>query len=162
MTETAEPTRDVPWSAPRPLTLTKINAARVALGGILAGIVHFFAMGLVNGIVLAPELQAWLHETGGLLHPPAQPISMSLWALMSLIYGVIGVWLYAAIRSRFGAGPKTAVLSGLSLWVVSKFTVALDFITLGAIPLKIIAGQTIGGLLAIVIAVLLRAWFYKE
>lgn len=40
--------------------------------------------------------------------------------------------------------------------------VALDFVTLGVFPTKIIAGQAIGSLFAIVIAVLSGAMIYKE
>lgn len=40
--------------------------------------------------------------------------------------------------------------------------VALDFVTLGVLPTKIFAGQAIGSLFAIVIAVFSGAMIYKE
>jgi hypothetical protein len=141
---------------------TKINVTRVALGGAAAGAVHFAVTGIVNGGILKAELQEWLHGAGSLLHPPTQVTSMGLWALMSLIYGVTGVWLYASIRPRYGAGPKAALLGGLSLWTVSKLTVALDLIALGLIPARIVVSQSICGLVAVVLAVFLGAWLYKE
>lgn len=141
---------------------TKINLVSVATAGALAGAVHFGLTGIVNGGILRLELQDWLRGASSLVHPPAQSVSMSLWATMSLIYGVSGVWIYAGIRPRFGAGPKTAVLAGLSLWIVSKFTVALDLAALGLVPGRIIVGQSVGGLVAVVLGVFLGAWLYKE
>lgn len=141
---------------------TKINVTRLAAAGLVAGVVHFGITGVVNGAILRAEMQDWLHGAGSLLHPPTQAVSMGLWALMSLIYGVVGVWIYAGIRPRFGAGPKTALLVGLSLWIVSKLTVALDLTALGLVPERIVVGQAIGGLVAVVLAVSLGAWLYKE
>jgi len=141
---------------------TKINLVSVATAGALAGAVHFGLTGIVNVGILRLELQDWLRGASSLVHPPAQSVSMSLWATMSLIYGVSGVWIYAGIRPRFGAGPKTAVLAGLSLWIVSKFTVALDLAALGLVPGRIIVGQSVGGLVAVVLGVFLGAWLYKE
>ncbi len=141
---------------------TKINVARLAAAGAVAGVIHFAMTGIVNGGILRTEMQDWLCGAGGLLHPPTQAVSTSLWALMSLIYGVVGVWIYASIRPRFGAGAKTALLAGLSLWIVSKLTVALDLTALGLVPGRIVVGQSIGGLVAVVLAVFLGAWLYKE
>ena len=39
----------------------------------------------------------------------------------SFALGVLAVWTYAAIRPRFGAGPKTAVCAGFAVWVMSYF-----------------------------------------
>src|SRR5487761_430434 len=83
----------------------KINKQRVVVGGIAAGLTAFVLTGVVNGGVIAGQLQTWVQAMGGALHPPAAPLPMALWALMSLLLGFAGVWLYAAIRPRFGAGP---------------------------------------------------------
>ena len=108
------------------------------------------------------ELQQWQQGMGSLIHPPAQSISMGLWTAMCFIYGIVGMWIYAGILPRYGAGPITALLAGFALWVASKFTVALDFTALGLVPGRIIAGQAIGGLVAIMLGVLAGAWLYKE
>jgi hypothetical protein len=141
---------------------SRINIPRVAMGGALAGIVHFAVTGVVNGLVLSAPLQDWLRGAGALLHPPAPATSMSLWGLMSLTYGLVGVWTYAAMRPRFGAGPKTALLAGVSLWIVSKLAVAFDLSALGIVPVEIVVGQSIGGLIAVVLGVLLGSWNYRE
>ena len=138
------------------------NLSRVVLGGIVAGIIMFVINGIVNGGFLNNDFQSWANDMGSLIHPPEQSISMSLWVLMCLIYGIAGVWMYAGIRPRFGAGPKTALLAGFFLWTVSKLTTSFDFIALGIFPSKIIVGQLIGSFVAIMLGVLLGARLYKE
>ena len=38
---------------------------------------------------------------------------------MTSALGIAAVWLYAAIRPRYGAGPRTAVIAGLAVWVMA-------------------------------------------
>jgi hypothetical protein len=38
---------------------------------------------------------------------------------MATVLGFVTVWLYAAIRPRFGPGPKTAIWAGLLVWSLS-------------------------------------------
>ena len=87
---------------------------------------------------------------------------MSLWAIMCLILGMVGVWIYAGMRPRYGAGLKSALRAGLLLWLASKLAVALDFVALGLLPGRIVVGQLIGGLVAIMIATVVGARLYKE
>lgn len=52
--------------------------------------------------------------------------------------GVATVWLYAAIRPRFGPGPKTAICAGLVVWALSYVFTA------------IFGGQSIGTVVVII------------
>jgi hypothetical protein len=127
------------------------------MGGLIAGVLHYIITGLVNGVVLRQQLQGWIGSTGGVLHPRTPAVSMSLWAVMSLCYGMIGVWWYGGMRTLLRPGISTALLVGVALWIVSKLTVALDLLALGIMPTAIIVGQTIGGLVAIVVGILAGA-----
>jgi hypothetical protein len=141
---------------------SKINKSRVVLGGMAAGAIIFIVTGVVNGAMLKTEFETWARGMGGLIHPLSQSASLGVWALMNLIHGIAGVWIYAGIRPRYGAGPKTALIAGLALWIVSKFAVGLDFLALGILPSGLIAGQVIGSLVAIMSGVFVGAWLYKE
>jgi hypothetical protein len=142
--------------------MAKMNGQRVVLGGVAAGVVAFVLTGIVNGGIIARQIQAWAETTRGVLHPPAQPIALALWALMSLVLGIAGIWLYAAIRPRFGAGPKTALLAGCSVWVMNKLAVGLDFTALGIFPPTLLLALEIGGLAALLGGVLVGARLYNE
>ena len=47
--------------------------------------------------------------------------------------GVALVWRYAAIRPRFGAGPRTAAIAGLYFWSPGSL-VWTSFFVLGIFP----------------------------
>jgi len=140
----------------------QINVKRAVLSGFVAGIFIFIITGITNGAVLSAELNAWLQHMGSLVRPPPRAVAMSLWAIMCLIFGMVGVWIYAGMRPRYGAGLKPALRAGLLLWLASKLAVALDFVALGLLPGRIIIGQLIGGLVAIMIATVVGARLYKE
>lgn len=97
--------------------MAKINLVRVILGGIVAGIVIDLFEGILNGVLLQ---QQWIAVMTGLGKPGTmsvkQIVAFNVWGLAA---GVMMVWLYAAIRTRFGAGPKTALLAGFAVWFLA-------------------------------------------
>ena len=94
----------------------KINTSRLILGGIAAGIVIDVFEGLLNGVILEKQ---WADVFTALGKAPGlsikQILALNVWGLAA---GILTVWLYAAIRPRYGAGPRTAVLAGLAVWVM--------------------------------------------
>ena len=144
------------------MTNSKINYGRLLISGLVASIILFAVGGIVNGSILSNDFQAWSGTMGNLIEHMSLSHAMILWIIMDLIQGFGGVWIYVAIRPRFGAGPRTALRAGIMLWIVSKLAVALDILALGVLPHKIIHGQLIGSLIGILLAVLFGAWLYKE
>jgi hypothetical protein len=135
------------------------RASRALVSGLVAGAIHYTVTGVVNGVILRQQLEGWMGGAHDLLHPRAPAISMSLWAVMSACYGVIGMWWYGGMRTSRGAGISTALRVGIALWIVSKFAIALDLLALGLMPTGIIVGQSIGGLAAILLGILAGAWY---
>jgi hypothetical protein len=140
----------------------RINVSRLILGGVVAGVVLNIITGLANACILNGDFQNWANGMGNHLHPPAQPIQVSFWVVMCLMDGLVGVWIYAGMRPRLGAGPKTALLAGLLVWTAGRLCVALDMFALGVFPWQLLAGQSVLGLMAILPGVLAGAWVYKE
>jgi hypothetical protein len=142
--------------------MTRININRVVLGGLVAAIVLFVVSGIVNGAILGPAWQAWLEAMGSLNHAPSPPAGMVIWAVVSLVFGLTGVWIYAAIRPRYGAGWQTALLAGFMLWLAGWLAPALGQVALGAIPTYVTVVGCAGGLAGALLAVLAGAATYKE
>ena len=140
----------------------RINILRLILGGVTAGVVLNIITGVANARILNGDFQNWANGMGSHLHPPAQPAQICFWVLMCLADGMAGVFIYAGLRPRLGAGIKTALLAGLLVWTVGRLCVALDMFALGVFPWQLLAGQTILGLAAILPGVLVGAWVYKE
>ena len=142
--------------------MTHINIGRIVVGGIVAAVILFIVSGIVNGAILGSAWQAWLQTMGSLNHAPAGPIGMVIWAIVSLVFGLTGAWIYAGIRPRFGAGPKTALLAGFLLWLAGWLAPSLGQVALGAIPTDVTAIGCIGGLAGALLALLAGAAIYKE
>ncbi len=90
--------------------MAKINWGRVFLGGLLAGLVINIFEYVTNGVVLAADWDAAMRALGR--HLPMSAIAV--FVVGGFISGIAAIWLYAAARPRFGAGPKTAVLTGFA------------------------------------------------
>lgn len=140
----------------------RIDIPRLLLGGVVAGVVLNLITGIANAGILKGDFENWANGMGSHLHPPAQPTQICFWVLMCLVDGMVGVLLYAAMRPRFGARPRTALLAGLLVWIVGRLCVAMDMTALGVFPWHLMLGQTILGLIAIVPGVLVGSWIYRE
>ncbi len=142
--------------------MNRINCGRVIGGGVLAGIVIFFIMGAVNHLALGGYWQIWMAQAGPLWHHPSQHRSMALWFAESIVMGITGVWIYAGIRPRYGAGVLTAFRAGFLVWLAGHFSDALNQLALGLLSKHIIMGECVGGLIAVLLGTLAGAAPYKE
>ena len=132
----------------------KTNWTRVFLGGLLAGVV-LFVLGYAAWAIYLEK--PWSAATEALGHRyPSRAI------IFQLLVGILVVWLYSAIRPRYGAGPKTAVIAGVSFWIMSALfaNVSLGFGGLFPASLLVLDGLTC--LFLYVVATLAGAWIYKE
>ena len=146
----------------RGVKMRKINFGRMLAGGLVAGVIINIAEGLINGLFLGSEWKQWALSKGPLNQAPSQATAMGIWTLVAFALGILGVWLYAAIRPRYGAGPKTAIRAGLFLWVIYWLLVALQHLALGTVPSHLLWLGTWGGLIGELIAMLAGAAIYKE
>jgi len=141
-------------------TMGKINWARVLLGGLLAGtIINVFEF-VTNGVFLAPEWKAMMEVLGRTTPPSAGgAVIFLIWGFLS---GIGAIWLYAAARPRFGAGMKTAVLTGFAFWVLTTVLSTVDEAGVGLYPLRLLCILAIVCLVQSVAASVAGAWLYKE
>ena len=92
----------------------RINAGRVVLGGLVAGVVAN-ALDFVINEYLMKEEGADMAQRLNLSEATLQS-SVMAWVVVDFIWGLLLVFAYAAFRPRFGPGPKTAIVSGVTLW----------------------------------------------
>ena len=138
----------------------KINIGRLILGGLVAGIVADLLGFLVDGVWLAPRWDDGLKALG---HDSLGPSEWIWFNVLGLVTGLILIWIYVAIRPRFGAGVKTAVLAGLAVWAVGILIPNLAFMWVsGLYSRHLTAYTTAGGLVEIVVGAIAGAALYKE
>lgn len=96
-----------------------INTKKVLVGGFAAGVVMNIIDYVVNGVLLADRMKAESDAfKPGLSAMMMEGNSIAIYVISDLIIGMMLVWTYAAIRPRFGPGPKTAVQAALLFWIL--------------------------------------------
>lgn len=138
----------------------KINLNRVILGGIVAGIVINLFEGILNGVVLEKQwadVMTGLGKTGTM--STKQIIAFNAWGFAA---GILMVWLYAAIRPRFGEGPKTAMCAGLMVWALAYALGTAPPVFMHLFPVGLAGIGVAVGLVETTIAGVAGAYFYKE
>jgi hypothetical protein len=136
----------------------RINVKGVIIGGLIAGLVLNVLDYLVWGVWLGPDINAALQSAG---KKPADSL-IPLFILLDFIYGIVLVYLYAAIRPRFGAGPGTALKAGLIVWIIAGLLHAIGEAPMGLLPQRVYVLGTVAGLIVILLGALAGARFYRE
>jgi len=81
--------------------------------------------------------------------------------MLDLLEGISVLWLYAAIRTRYGPGVKTAVIAAFAWWFIVSLGDA-TWCSFGFFPPSTVIPLMIGTLPAFIIAALVGAKFYRE
>lgn len=139
-----------------------INAGRVVAGGLLAGVVMNAVDFLGNGVWLADR---WRSEAGALnarlVDPAYESGAMAGWIATDFLLGMLLVWVYAAMRPRFGAGPGTAIKAALFVWAISHIAYG-SFVFTGMYSSGLVLMSSLAGLAAAIAGGLAGAWMYRE
>jgi hypothetical protein len=136
-----------------------INYGRVIGGGLLAGVVMNVVDGVTNGGILNARWEAETRRLG--IDMSTQSQSLPGWIAFDFLCAITLVWLYAAIRPRYGPGPKTAVCAGLAIWFITHLAFAAWWFT-GLYSLGVVGASALGGLIAAVAGGLAGCALYKE
>ena len=137
-------------------SMGKISVGRVALGGIAGGCAIMGAHIAGGYEVVQAGRETAIMVSVGSVH--------GFWGHASeFVLGFLVSWLYAAIRPRLGAGPRTAIVAGLVAWLIGYVFPWLRMAPL--IPLRWLAGGAVillWALVGCVVAGWLAGWIYRE
>ncbi len=141
----------------------KINVGRVFLGGLVAG-----AVSLAGDAIVAVAIPTVIRM--GKLPPPhiAPPSLESVVIFMAaalLVGGPAAIWFYAAIRPRFGPGPKTATYAALWIWLILGPYMQTEITAMGypnPFPFAVWVVIDLISLPLIIVGMLVGAAVYKE
>jgi hypothetical protein len=140
--------------------MVKINGLRVLAGGLLAGVVINVCEYVVNFVLLKDRWAAAMMD----LHRSAEysSIEMASFLVWGFMVGLFAIWLYAAIRPRYGAGPRTAIVAGAAVWALGYAVNTIPAAAMHILPRRLLAYGLVAGLVEAVLATMLGAWLYKE
>jgi hypothetical protein len=139
-----------------------INTSKVVVGGLAAGVVMNVAGYVVNGVLLGKRMEAEMVAAAPTLQGKGMDAaSMTGRVITSFVIGILLVWLYAAMRPRFGPGMKTAVYAAFAIWLCG-FVFYLDWLYMGMMSAGLYAMVSV----AMAVSLLLAGWvggmLYKE
>jgi len=138
----------------------KINTGRVIFGGIIAGVIINAVEGVMNGVILQPQ---WSQAAKAIGQSGAisanQIVAFNVWGFAA---GIIAIWLYAAMRPRFGAGPRAAVKAGGAVWLLAYAMANAMMAFLHIFPVGLLVTVTAVGLAEVLAATVAGAYFYRE
>ena len=136
-----------------------INIRRMLLGGLTAGFFVNITETFFNMVLMAKPFEDALKA----LHlPPMDPAVIGFFVAWGFAQGILSVWMYAAIRPRYGAGPLTAIRVGLFIWFMAYLMPGLSNAFLKIMPMK---PTLMGGAWSLVeapLTALIGAWIYRE
>lgn len=136
-----------------------MNRSRLFLGGLAAGLL-LLATGIAlgHGILGAEYVRAFASHRAH----PVNAITVMENTALRLAYGFLVVFLYAAIRPRFGAGPRTALFAALILWAAAFLPRQMLLAEFGILDGRRLAISLSWSLAEVVLATLLGASIYRE
>ncbi len=140
--------------------MAKVNAGRVVLAGLVAGLV----VNVIDFVVNVPILgQQWAAATTavGVRISDVGGQSTAGWIVVDFIAGVFTAWLYGAVLPRYGGGAKTGLIAGFAVWLLEH--VALSSLAfLGLYPAGLILSSAVGGLVANLAGGFIAAKLYRD
>lgn len=142
--------------------MEKINFKRVILGGLVMGVVFVIVELVVEGLVglfgvSEKDLLLQVNSTVTISGTRYHIVNLSYF----FVFCVFAIWLYAALRPRFGAGPKTAIITSLVL-LFTGLLIAINFVNMGIFPLKLTLLSLVFNLVELPTAIFFGASIYKE
>jgi hypothetical protein len=139
-----------------------INTGKVVVGGLAAGVIMNVSGFVVQGMLLGQRMMAEMAAVAPSMatHQPGTG-EMAGRVITSFVVGIILVWLYAAMRPRFGPGPKTAMISAFVVWLFG-FLFYMDWLYAGMMTTGTYALMSLAMMVTLAIAAWLGCMLYKE
>ncbi|MBZ5499832.1 MAG: hypothetical protein LAP85_25815 [Acidobacteriia bacterium] len=137
----------------------KINMGRVILGGLVAGLIINIGEFVLNMPILG---NLWTEAMQALNRPPLTDQPPTFFVILCFILGILAVYVYAAIRPRFGAGPLTAISAGLIVWVLAVLYPTASALPMHLFPRRLLLYAVVWEFFELPIAAIVGAWLYRE
>ena len=140
-----------------------INTSKVVVAGLAAGVVMIvldFLIQMMLGARMTADLNAFQAGLGDSMSTMDMNVMIGYF-VMDLVIGMLLAYTYAAIRPRFGPGPKTAIIAGLMFWIFGSI-VSSNYLIMGMMSRSLWLTYGLIYLVCLIIASLVAGALYKE
>lgn len=131
-----------------------INYSKVLIGGVVAGVL-LLALDFLGMMLMGFDMEAW-----AALHSLTEP-SVGVFIAIDIVLGIMIVWLYAAIRPRFGPGWRTAAIAAAFMWLFFA-VMYFGFHMMGLFTQGDYTKMALWGIIPVFAATFAGAWLYRE
>ena len=138
----------------------KINATRVLLGGLLAGLVINISEAFLNMVVFKADIEAAMKALNKTVNVSGGAIAVYL--CWGFLVGILAIYIYAAVRPRFGGSAKSAFRVGILMWLLVSVQSTISMEPMGLFPPMLLLKGMITSMVEIILATLIGASIYKE
>jgi len=139
--------------------MTNINFGRVLVGGLLAGFLLNLGEFLLNEVIFVRQMEEMARRLN-IVRPGVAFITAAVG--LTFLIGILLVLIYALVRPRLGAGPKSAIVAGLIGWFFVYFYAGILNGLLFGVSTKLMVVGIFWGLGEYVLAAIAGAALYKE
>jgi hypothetical protein len=139
--------------------MSKINFGRVILGGLVAGLVLNIGEYLLNEVIFKQQMEEMFTKMR--LTPPGGNF-IAIAVAITFLLGILIVCLYAMIRPRYGAGPKTALCAASVIWFCVYFYCGVLNAALFGLATSFVIIGMVWGIVEYSLAAIAGAWLYRE
>lgn len=142
--------------------MATVNLRGVLMGGLTAGVVMNALDYVSNYVILGARWTAELTAINPALGAKmADPMTIAAFVIVDFLTAFAIVWTYAAIRTRFGPGPATAIKAGVLLWFVGMLTASI-FMLLSLVSQQMYVAVAAASLVSTLAAAFVGGMIYKE
>ncbi len=139
--------------------MASMNVGRVVAGGLLAGLVINISEFVLNEPILGEK---WKEAMEAMNLQEVGTGAIGFFIVTSFVLGLLTVWMYAAMRPRLGAGPKSAMIAGLFVWLLYYGLVNVGIGMMGVFSFDLL-GIVLGwSIVEMSIAAVIGCAIYKE
>jgi hypothetical protein len=139
--------------------MTRINIGRVVLGGLVAGLVINASEFVLNMLVVGDQMNAAVQR---LNLPPVGGRAIVGFTVGGFVLGIALIWVYAAIRPRFGPGPRTALIAGAAVYFLAYLYPGYGLELMSIFPTRLMMISLLWGLVEVLVAAVAGAALYQE
>jgi hypothetical protein len=141
-----------------------MNTSKVITGGLAAGLVMNVLDFIVNKYIVGARMAADANAFKAGLGDAMMAMSgkqMAGYVIMDFVVGLLLAYTYAAMRPRFGAGAKTAVITAFVFWIFGSI-VAVNYMAMGIMSSGLWLTYGIIWFICLLIAAMVGGKLYSE
>ncbi len=135
-----------------------MNGKRIVLGGLAAGLVMAVLDAVTNAVLFKRD---WADAYAALHLTPSNGALGGFWITVDLVCGMLIAFLYAAMRPRLGARPRTGLVAAVMVWLPLHMALWSHFVD-GVFPPRALIGTGALELVSASIAGFVAGAIYAE